>query len=78
MKTISLKVPEPLDLELVAASRRRGISKSALCREALEAWLKTHRDEKGSALAAAADLAGALSGPEDLAADGDNMREFGN
>ena len=79
MNTISLKMPEPLALELSAAASRRGISKSALVREAIQTFLladeATRRQE--SALTRVADLVGAFSGPADLSTNKDHLEGFG-
>lgn len=78
MKTISLKVPDPFEIELAALAQERGMSKSALVREALETYVR--RDggaRRGSALSLVADLAGTLTGPEDLSVNKDYMRGFG-
>lgn len=78
MTPISLKMPRRLALEVSEAARRRGVSRSALIREALEAFLQAERaDEAGSALSLATDLAGAFSGPADLSVNPDYMRGFG-
>ena len=78
MNTISLKVPDPLAAELAEMAQRRGVSKSALIREALEAYLQTDGAESaGSALSQVGDLRGILSGPEDLSANKDYLRKFG-
>ena len=78
MNTISLKVPDPLAAELAKVAQRQGVSKSALIRDALEAYLQTHSAERSSsALAQAADLRGILSGPEDLSTNKDYLRKFG-
>ena len=57
MNTISLKMPDPLAAELAEMAQRRGVSKSALIREALEAYLQTDGAEPaGSALSQVGDL----------------------
>ena len=67
MKTISLKVPEPLAADLSEMAQRKGVSKSALIRAALEAYLQANGAERAeSALSQVTDLVGILSGPEDL------------
>ena len=49
-----------------------------LIRDALEAYLQTDGTERPeSALSQVADLAGRLSGPEDLAVNKDYLRNFG-
>ena len=75
MHTISLKMPEPLAIRLEDAARKKGVSKSALIRDALEVYLQADRAE--SALSQVADLAGILSGPEDLSVNKDYLRNFG-
>ena len=78
MNTISLKVPGSLALRLENEARQRGLSKSAVVRDALEEYLQTTSAENsGSALSLAADLAGVLSGPEDLSFNKDHLRDFG-
>ena len=78
MTPISLKMPRQLANEISEAARRRGVSRSALIREALEAFLRAERAEQPiSALSRAADLAGAFPGPEDLSVNPDYMRGFG-
>ena len=78
MHTISLKVPESLAVRLTDTARRKGVSKSVLIRDALEAYLQTDRTEQAaSALSQVADLAGILSGPEDLSVNKDYLRNFG-
>ena len=78
MNTISLKVPGSLALRLENEARQRGLSKSAVVRDALEEYLQTRSAENSeSALALAADLAGVLSGPEDLSFNKDHLRDFG-
>ena len=78
MTPISLKMPRHLALEVTEAARRRGVSRSALIREVLEAFLRAERADKTvSALSLAADLAGAFCGPDDLSANPEYMRGFG-
>ena len=78
MTTISLRVPETLAVRLEDAARQRGMSKSLLIRSALEVYLQADDvEEPGSALSQAADLAGALSGPQDLSANKGYLRDFG-
>ena len=78
MNTISLKVPESLAIRLTDTARQKGVSKSVLIRDALEAYLQTDGAEQPeSALSQVADLAGILSGPEDLSVNKDHLRNFG-
>ena len=78
MNTISLKVPESLAIRLKDTAQQKGVSKSVLIRDALEAYLQTDGTERPeSALSQVADLAGILSGPEDLSVNKDYLRNFG-
>ena len=78
MKTISLKVTDPFDVELTGLAKRHGMSKSALIREVLEAYLRDGRNRgDGSALALADDLAGIVAGPDDLSVNKDYLQKFG-
>ena len=78
MNTVSLKMPETLAIRLENTARRKGVSKSTLIRDALEAYLQTDRAEgPESALSRAADLVGVLSGPGDLSVNKDYLWDFG-
>ena len=78
MNTISLKMPETLAIRLEETARKKGVSKSTLIREALAAYLQRDSAERpDSALSQVADLAGVLSGPEDLSVNKDYLRDFG-
>ena len=78
MIPISLKMPRRLAAVLSEAARRRGVSRSALIREAIEAFLRAERGEEPmSAFSRAADFAGAFPGPADLSVNPDYMRGFG-
>ena len=78
MKTLSLKVPETLYGDLTALAEHKGVSKSALVREALALLFRRHRAPgRGSALALVEDLAGSISGPEDLSFNKDHLDGLG-
>ena len=78
MTPISLKMPRRLAAELSEAARRRGVSRSALIRQAIEAFLRAEEaDQPMSAFSQAADFAGAFPGPTDLSSNPDYMRGFG-
>ncbi|WP_419935136.1 ribbon-helix-helix domain-containing protein [Candidatus Palauibacter sp.] len=78
MRPISLKMPRHLAREVSEAARRRGVSRSALIREALETFLRRERAAPTvSALSRAVDLVGAFPGPDDLSVNPDYMRGFG-
>lgn len=74
MRTVSVKLPADLDRTLSELARRRGTSRSAVVREALEALSA----EKGhSVTALAGDLVGSLTGPEDLSINPQHLADFG-
>ena len=64
MRTVSLKLPDPLHELLAATARRHGKSKSTVVREALEAYLNGETARAGtSCLDLVENLAGCLAGP---------------
>jgi Arc/MetJ-type ribon-helix-helix transcriptional regulator len=78
MRTITLKLPDGLAARVSAAVRRRGVSTSALVREALEERLGHERsDRAGSCLELARDLRGSLRGPADLSSNPTHLRGYG-
>ncbi len=78
MVGISLKMPEPLAAQVTAVANDRGVSKSALMREAIETFLSGDAaNHPGSALDHVADLVGACEGPEDLSVNRKYMEGFG-
>jgi Arc/MetJ-type ribon-helix-helix transcriptional regulator len=67
MKTITVKVPEELDLKLAAMVKKMGGSKSELIRSAIEQIVTgNHASTNNSCLDLAKDLAGSVEGPNDL------------
>jgi predicted transcriptional regulator len=78
MKTVSLRLPEAVADRLAAVARKRGLSKSAVLREILDASLADgNAAPAGSALEAAGDLVGCLAGPPDLATNKRYMEGYG-
>jgi hypothetical protein len=78
MTTISLKVPEVLDAKLAKEAKRRRTSKSAVVRECVEKMLLGTPDGgSASCLDLAADLAGCLNGPRDIATNPKYLDDFG-
>ncbi|MGA8872435.1 MAG: CopG family transcriptional regulator [Candidatus Acidiferrales bacterium] len=66
MKTLTVRLPEPLVADIEAESRERKISKSDVVRERLERGPRQRR--RTASLAAIADLIGSVDGlPADLA-----------
>jgi predicted DNA-binding protein len=76
MPTVSLKLPPPLHRKLAGTSRRTGRSKSALIREALEAYLDS-APLRGSFLRLARHVVGRFKGPRDLSTGKRHMEGFG-
>jgi len=78
MKTLSLKLPESLLGKLDSTARRRGESRSALLREAIETVIEGESQIRdGSCLGLAKDLAGCVNGPEDLSFNKRRMDGYG-
>jgi metal-responsive CopG/Arc/MetJ family transcriptional regulator len=77
MLLVSLKVPEELAARLAAAARRRGMTRSALVRDALESYLQRVGPGSGSAADLARDLIGVVEGPRDLSERSRHMNGFG-
>jgi Arc/MetJ-type ribon-helix-helix transcriptional regulator len=66
MKTITIRLPEPVAAEIEAESAERGISKSDVVRERLEG---ARASKRSAALESIADLIGSVDGlPKDLSA----------
>jgi metal-responsive CopG/Arc/MetJ family transcriptional regulator len=77
MSIVSLKMPDELASRLTAAARRRGVSRSALLRDALESYLRLAGAGDGSAARLAGDLIGTVQGPRDLSDNPEHMAGFG-
>jgi Arc/MetJ-type ribon-helix-helix transcriptional regulator len=69
MKTITVRLPEPLVAEIEAESRGRKCSKSDIVRERLQQVGRAKRGRSSMQLGAIADLIGSVGGlPRDLSA----------
>jgi len=78
MKTLSLKVHHALDAKLAALAKQHGTTKSAVVREAVEAYARGNGGlAAASAFSLAKDLAGCVSGPMDLSVNKEYLRDFG-
>ena len=78
MKTVSLKLPDALDSKLTALIRKRQMSKSAVIREALEAYLAREDEaDPNSFLEAARELCGIVDGPSDLSTNSTYLDGYG-
>lgn len=75
MRTVTVKLPKHLDDALDRIARQRGISRSAVVRQALGAYAAR---PKLSALDLAGDLVGSVrGGPPDLSTNPKYMKDFG-
>ena len=79
MMTISVKIPESLKLRVETESRRRGLSKSHLVREALERAFAAKKGEAGTTVFdLTKDLCGAVTGgPRDLSSNPKHLDGYG-
>ena len=78
MRTVSFKLPRELDEMLTRVARARGVSRSAVLREALERYRQSGFVRPGSVLEAAGSLVGCLKGgPRDLSTNPRYMKGFG-
>ena len=69
MKTLTVRLPEPLVTEIEVESRGRGCSKSDIVRERLQRPTRPTRHQSTTQLDAIADLIGSVDGlPADLSA----------
>ena len=75
MKTLSVKVPEDLDLKLTAVAAKRRESKSAVIRAALDHLVKSSEAiTPNSCLDLAKDLIGSVEGPSDLSYNNKHLK----
>lgn len=78
MRTITLKLPAALAARVSATVRKRGVTTSALVREALEDNLGREKaGHSGSCLDLAAGLRGTLAGPVDLSSNPKHLKGYG-
>ena len=78
VNTTFLNVPDLLAAKFTGMARWRGMSRSALIRDAAEMYPRTDAVERlGSALLHVSDLKGKLSRPENLSVNKNYLRKFG-
>ena len=78
MKTITLRIPSALATRLATVAREGKTTKSAVIREALEAFFEGNgTPQSGSALDSIRDLVGCFEGPGDLSSNKKHMEGFG-
>jgi Arc/MetJ-type ribon-helix-helix transcriptional regulator len=81
MNTLTIKIPEALEQDLIRLSKQAHISKSELVRQALQAFLARSQSASPfvSALDQAGDLVGCFSGgPTDLSTNPEYLNGFGS
>jgi predicted DNA-binding protein len=77
MKTLTVKVPEELDLKLAAVAAKRGESKSNLIRTAINSILNASEAVNlNSCLDMAKDLVGSVEGPSDLSCNKKHLKNY--
>jgi Arc/MetJ-type ribon-helix-helix transcriptional regulator len=78
MRTITVKLPRPLDERLSRAVVRRRSTRSAFVRDAIEAHLAAEAGRaEGSCYDLSSDLAGILTGPTDLSSNRRRLKGYG-
>jgi len=78
MKTLTVKIPDELDLTLQAVAEKRGESKSVVVRTALEDFVSSSEAiTPHSCLELAKDLVGTIKGPEDLSHNKRHLKGYG-
>ena len=78
MKNISLKIPESLYLRLSSLAEKRGESKSAIIRTALDRFVSKESTVKNkSCIGLAEDLTGIVSGPENVSYEKSHLKDYG-
>jgi predicted DNA-binding protein len=78
MRTITVKLPRNLGERLGRAVAYRRSTRSAVVREAIEAYLAgAAGGNEGSCFDLASDLAGAVEGPSDLSSNRLRLRGYG-
>jgi hypothetical protein len=74
MRTVSFKLSDDVERRLTRLAQARGVSRSALLREALERYANS---SNGSFVELAGDLVGCLEGPGDLSTNAEHLSDYG-
>ncbi len=78
MKTLTLKLPEILQIRLSIIAKKNGLSRSEVVRRALmEYFSHNAADTPGSFLDLSRDLAGSIEGAPDLSTNKDHFNGYG-
>lgn len=75
VRTLSLKLPSELEIQLERTARKYRRTKSEIVREAIELYLQ--RERPVTALELADDLVGGAEGPSDLSTNADYLSGLG-
>ncbi|MCF8083987.1 MAG: ribbon-helix-helix domain-containing protein [Deltaproteobacteria bacterium] len=78
MKTVSFKLPELLVDQITSVAKLRRESRSSLVRKAIKDFIEKNKDlNEVSCLDLTRDLAGCVSGPEDLSFNKERLNGYG-
>ena len=78
MHTISIKLSDDLLTKIRSTAKKRGETRSAVMREALEEYLSESKEQTaGSCLDLARDVAGCVEGPADLSTNPAHLERYG-
>ena len=78
MKTLTLKLPESLETQLIRLARKKRTSKSKIVREALFDYFSREKESlSGSFLEMANDLAGCVNATSDLSFNKTHLKGYG-
>ena len=78
MYTLTLKIPEIIKEKLKTYSKRKGLSKSEIVRNALLDYFdKDDFENQGTFYDLAEDLAGSVKGPSDLSTNKEHLSKYG-
>jgi len=78
MKTVSFKLPEILIEQITSLAKSRGETRSSLVRKAIKNLIEKNNDpQEVSCLDLAKDLAGSVTGPEDLSFNKERLNGYG-
>lgn len=78
MKTLTLKLPEVLEVKLNTLARKRGMSRSEVVRQALTEYIsRDDMGQSGTILDLTQDLAGSIEGPSNLSYNKSYLEKYG-
>lgn len=77
MDTLTLKIPNSIKEKLNSYSKRKGLNKSEVVRNALSEFLSKDEEKQGTFYDLAKDLAGSVNGESDLSTNKIHFSEYG-